>query len=132
MSHYAKVVNGIVTDVIVADEEFINTGYVGDPTLWIQTSYNTYGGVHSKGGVPLRKNFAAVGYVYDDVADAFYSQQPYPSWSLNKESFLWEPPVEYPSDRNFAYTWDETSLTWLKIIDLQVTTEPITIAVTTV
>jgi hypothetical protein len=71
MSHFAKVENNIVTQVIVAEQDVINTGLFGDPASWIQTSYNTHNGVHLLGGTPLRKNFAGIGYTYDPVADEF-------------------------------------------------------------
>lgn len=98
MSHFAKVENGIVTQVIVADQDFINSGAVGNPSDWIQTSYNTYGGVHRNGGVPLRKNYAGVGFTYDAVRDAFIPPKPSESATFNEDTCLWEdtllPPVE--------------------------------------
>ena len=83
MAHFAKVENGIVSQVIVAEQDFINSGAVGDPSSWVQTSYNTHAGVHRNGGTPLRKNYAGIGFVYDAGRDAFYPPSPYPSWSLN-------------------------------------------------
>ena len=85
---------GKVTQVIVAEQDFINSGVVGDPSNWIQTSYNTFGGKHRLGGVPLRKNYAGIGFTYDKKLDAFYSPQPESTWLLNLETCLWEPPIE--------------------------------------
>jgi hypothetical protein len=79
MAHFAKVENGLVTQIIVAEQDFINSGAVGEPSLWIQTSYNTFEGVHLLGGEPLRKNFAGVGYTYDSVRDAFIPPKPHAS-----------------------------------------------------
>src|SRR6056300_1561423 len=80
---------------------------------WIQTSYNTYGGVHKLGGTPLRKNFAGVGYIYDSTRDAFYAPQPYPSWTLNDDTCLWECPVAYPDDdMTNLYNWNEETQAW--------------------
>ena len=114
MAHYAKVVNGIVTQVIVADEEFLETYVDTSPGEYIQTSYNTLGGVHSDGGTPLRKNFAGVGYSYDASKDAFIPPKPFPSWKLNNSTCLWECPVEYPSDGEM-YKWNETDEAWDEI-----------------
>ena len=111
MSHFAKVENGVVTQVIVAEQDFINSGAVGDPTQWYQTSYNTRGGVHELGGTPYRKNYAGVGYSYDADKDAFIPPQPYPSWTLNETSCLWEPPVARPDDDN-RYEWNEADQSW--------------------
>jgi len=100
MSHFAKVENGIVTTVIVIEQDVLNTGYWGDPASYIQTSYNTRGGIHygpdhvtPDGGIPLRYNFAQPGYTYDPVKDAFIPPQPDPTWTLNPATCLWEPPV---------------------------------------
>ncbi len=121
MSHFAKVEDGIVTQVIVAEQDFIDTGALGDSNQWIQTSYNTRGGKHytpdsneEDSGTPLRKNYAGVGYVYDSVRDAFYTPQPYPSWTLNDTTCLWEPPVDYPSDDK-NYNWDEDTTSWVEV-----------------
>ena len=93
MSHYAKVVDGKVTQVIVAEAEFFNTFVDNSPGQWIQTSYNTHGGVHKNGGTPLRKNYAGIGYTYDSVKDAFIPPKPFESWTLNDDTCLWEAPV---------------------------------------
>jgi len=111
MAHYAKVNNGIVEQVIVAEPEFFETFVDSSPGEWIQTSYNTRGGVHLLDGTPLRKNFAGVGYTYDRVKDAFIPQKPYPSWTLNEESCLWEAPTPKPNDGK-GYEWNEESQIW--------------------
>ena len=111
MAHFAKVKNGIVTNVIVEDQDFVDSYIDHEAGKWIQTSYNTRGGVHSEGGTPLRKNFASIGGVYDAERDAFYLQQPYPSWTLNEDTCLWESPVAYPDDGN-RYIWNETDQQW--------------------
>ena len=113
MSHFAKIDhNNIVTEVLVIEQEQINTGYFGDARQWIQTSYNTRGGVHVEGGTPLRKNYAGVGYTYDPVRDAFIPPQPYPSWTLNEDTCLWECPVPRP-DETYG-VWDEQAQKWVK------------------
>jgi hypothetical protein len=114
MAHFAKVENGIVTQVIVAEQEFINSGAVGNPENWIQTSYNTYGGVHLLGGTPLRKNFAGIGFTYNAEKDVFIPPKPleYESWILNEEKCIWEAPLEMPKD-NKAYYWNEEQLEWV-------------------
>ena len=111
MSHFAKIENGIVTQVIVAEHDFINSGAVGDSNQWKQTSYNTQAGVHKLGGTPLRGNYAGIGYVYDAVNDVFYAPQPYPSWTLNNITWTWEAPVAYPTDGK-PYTWNEETTSW--------------------
>ena len=110
MAHFAKVLDGIVQRVIVAEQDYIDQLVETQPGEWIQTSYNTRGGVHSSGGTPLRKNFAGIGYHYDAAADAFYEPQPYPSWTLNTTSYVWEPPVAHPGDG--VYTWNEDTTSW--------------------
>ena len=114
MSHFAKVENGKVTTIIVAEQDFIDSGLVGEPSLWIQTSYNTHAGVHANGGTPLRKNYAGIGYRYDRQKDAFIPPKPYNSWTLNDDTCLWDPPVEYPNDGKL-YLWNETNLNWEEI-----------------
>ena len=118
MGHYAKVQNGIVSQVIVAEAEFFDTFVDSSPGQWIQTSYNTKGGVHygqdgePDGGEPLRKNYAGIGYTYDAARDAFIPPQPFASWTLNETSCLWEAPVAYPDDGNM-YIWDEDTTSWV-------------------
>lgn len=113
MSHFAKVENGIVTQVIVADEEDV-AGLNGQ---WVKTSYNTWGGVHSQGGVPLRKNYAGIGFSYDLQRDAFIPVKPYASWTLNDDTCLWQAPAPYPLDDR-PYTWNESTLSWDAVPDV--------------
>ena len=121
MAHFAKVSNGIVTQVIVAEPEFFETFIDSSPGEWIQTSYNTRQGVHYTNGEPsedqskaLRKNFAGIGMVYDKERDAFYQPQPYPSWILNEETCMWHSPTPLPNDENpdNRYNWNESTKTW--------------------
>ena len=111
MAHYAKILDGKVLDVIVAEPEFFDTFVDNSAGKWIQTSYNTKAGVHLNGGTPLRKNFAAIGGSYDAERDAFIPPQPYSSWTLNETTCLWECPVTYPDDGNM-YNWNEETQTW--------------------
>jgi hypothetical protein len=113
LSHYAKIENGIVVQVIVAEEDFIATGALGDPANWIQTSYNTHGGKHPEDR-PLRKNYAGVGYAYDEQRDAFIPPQPFASWLLNEDTCLWDAPVAMPTDDK-KYAWDEESVSWKEV-----------------
>lgn len=108
MSHFAKIENGIVTQVIVAEQDFIDTGAVGHG--WIQTSYNTLGNQHPQGR-PLRGNYAGIGYTYDDVNDVFIAPKPFDNWVLNTSSWLWEPPIAMPVDEYF-YTWNQETTAW--------------------
>ena len=114
MAHFAKIENDIVVEVIRAEQDFIDT-LDGE---WVQTSYNTYCGVHIQGGTPLRKNFAAIGYTYDRQRDAFIPPpEDFPSWTLNENTCCWEAPTPKPQD--FAKTyhrWDEDTLSWVKLI----------------
>lgn len=107
MAHFAKVVDGIVTEVLVIEQDVIDTGAFGDPALWVQTSYNTHGGQHPEGR-PLRKNYAGVGYTYDAKRDAFIAPQPFSSWTLNEDTCLWVSPVPMPDDGK-QYIWDEAT-----------------------
>jgi len=120
MAHYAKVVNGLVTQVIVAEAEFFDTFVDSSPGEWIQTSYNTHGGVHynPETGEPsedqtkaLRKNFAGIGYTYDRIKDAFIPPKPFASWILDEETGLWNAPTAYPEDDK-SYSWNEETLSW--------------------
>mgnify|MGYP003326497730 FL=1 len=127
MSHFAKVQRigigstslGVVKEVIVADQTFIDhmtTNFPEDNVYWVQTSYNTSGGVHILGGTPLRKNFASPGSLYDPVRDAFYSAKPYPSFVLDESTCLWETPVGIPTTSiaaNEYYLWDEFTKAWI-------------------
>jgi hypothetical protein len=110
MSHYAKVVNGIVTKVIVAEQDFINS--LSDKDSWIQTSFNTFGGINKRTGNPIRKNYAGKGHIYDSSIDAFYIPKPYNSWKLNRDSCLWESPKPKPDTSKGYYSWNEKELKW--------------------
>ena len=122
MAHYAKVKDGIVTQVIVADPEFFDNFVDTEPGEWLKTSYNTSGGIHydSDTGQPsadqskaLRKNYAGVGYSYDSELDAFIPPQPFPSWTLDEATCDWESPVPKPNDDKI-YRWDEDSKSWVE------------------
>ena len=115
MGHYAKVTDGKVTQVIVAEADFFDTFVDSSPGEWIQTSYNTHGGQHTLGGTPLRKNYAGIGYSYDRTKDAFIPPQPYASWTLDEETCLWESPTPYPTDDKL-YHWDETTTSWVETV----------------
>jgi len=115
MAHYAKVTDGIVTKVIVADADFFNTFIDDSAGQWIQTSYNTHGGEHTLGGTPLRKNFAGIGFTYDREKDAFIPPQPFASWTLNETTCLWEAPVAYPDD-GAMYIWNESITNWTEVV----------------
>ena len=112
MSHFAKVCDGKVVQVIVAEQEFFTTFVDTSPGEWIQTSYNTRGGQHPEGR-PLRKNFAGIGFTYDREKDAFIPPQPYVSWVLDEETCLWNAPTPMPTDG--IYTWDEPTLSWVEV-----------------
>lgn len=121
MGHFAKVNNGVVEQVIVAEPEFFETFVDTSPGTWIQTSYNTRGGVHYQpdSNTPsedqtkaLRKNYAGIGFTYDQTKDAFIPPKPFASWLLNEETCLWSPPVPHPNDGN-VYTWDEPTTSWV-------------------
>lgn len=131
MSYFANVSaitngKGIVSNVIAADQSVIDSGEFGDPSLWWQTSYNTHGNVHygqdgqPDGGVALRANYAGIGYTLDTnvvqngVIGVFYAPQPYPSWVLNTQTYLWQAPVPYPSTGG-SYVWDEATQSWVEI-----------------
>ena len=110
MAHFALIEDGVVTNVIVAEQDFIDT----QSGTWVQTSYNTRAGVHTLGGTPLRKNYAGIGMIYDADRDAFYVSQPYPSWLLNEDTCTWEAPVTYPGGED-AYYWNEDTLSWVSV-----------------
>ena len=123
MAHFAKVVSGTVTQVIVAEPEFFETFVDTSPGEWIQTSYNTRGGVHYQANSnepsddqskALRKNYAGIGYTYDAQRDAFIPPKPFNSWVLDETSCLWEAPTPYPDDGE-RYTWNETTTSWDQI-----------------
>jgi len=113
MSYFAKINdNNIVEQVIVAESAEWCEANIGG--TWLQTSYNTLGGVHNAGGTPLRKNYAGIGYTYDAGRDAFIPPNSYDSWILNEDTCLWEPPVPKPTDGKI-YEWDEPTLSWVEI-----------------
>lgn len=114
MGHFAKVVDGKVTQVIVAEPDFFDTFVDSSPGAWIQTSYNTIGNVHTQGKEPLRGNYAGIGYTYDQANDVFYAPQPYPSWILNETTWTWEAPTPMPTDGK-AYNWDEATTSWIEV-----------------
>jgi len=134
MSYFARVPNisggvGEVTDVIRADQDFINTGLVGNPFEWIQTRYNMYGGVYylPDSNIPdpdqskaLRANYAGIGFTYDSVNDVFYDPRPsnqtgvFYSWTVSAPTWLWQPPIPYPTTGG-AYYWDEQTLSWVPV-----------------
>ena len=112
MSYFAKInENNIVEQVVVAESAEWCEANIGG--TWIQTSYNTSGGVHHAGGTPLRKNYAGIGYTYDPILDAFIPPNPYASWLLNEETCLWEPPIPKPVDGK-SYDWDEVNQKWVE------------------
>jgi len=121
MAHFVKlgignkVIQGVVVHNDVATTEqagidFLNNLYKTND-VWKQTSYNTYGGEHKLGGTPFRKNFAGLGFKYDQTKDAFIPPRPFTSWTLNEETCLWEAPVAYPDDGQ-RYSWNETTTSW--------------------
>ena len=114
MAHFAKVTDGKVTKVIVAEQEFFDTFVDTSPGEWIQTSYNTYGNQHTQGGTPLRGNYAGVGYTYDKTNDVFYEPKPYASWIMNESTWLWQAPVSMPDDGK-NYEWIESTTSWNEI-----------------
>jgi hypothetical protein len=125
MGHYAKVVDGTVSTVITATADFFTTFVDSSPGTWIKTSYNTRGGIHYEPNVnppvpsadqtqALRANYAGIGYTYDAINDVFYAPQPYPSWTISAPTWLWQPPVPYPTDGKL-YTWKEATLSWVEV-----------------
>ena len=115
MGHFAKVVNGKVEQVIVAEPEFFNTFVDTSPGTWLQTSYNTIGGKHTQGGTPLRGNYAGIGYTYDQANDVFYAPQPFASWVLDQVDWTWKSPVAMPEDGK-PYNWNEATTSWVEVI----------------
>jgi hypothetical protein len=117
LSHFAKVLDGKVIQIIVAEPDFFDTFVDSSPGQWIQTSYNTRGNVHygadgqPDGGIALRGNYAGIGYTYDQQNDVFVAPQPYASWTLDQATWLWSAPVPYPDD-NQQYVWDEATVSW--------------------
>jgi len=128
MSHFAKVDSAnIVLRVIVAEQDFIDSGAVGEPKNWIQTSYNTSRGVHKKGGTALRGNYAGIGFTYDPTLDAFLAPKPYASWALDKTTFSWNAPIPQPNDGKpmgtehnpsaIGYEWNEGKKQWVVSVE---------------
>jgi hypothetical protein len=120
MSHFAKVLDGKVIQVIVAEPEFFDTFVDSSPGDWVQTSYNTRGNVHygqdgkPDGGKALRGNYAGVGYIYDRTNDVFYPTQPFASWKISESSnWTWEAPTPMPTDGK-RYNWDEATTSWVE------------------
>lgn len=114
MAHYALVnAQGIVEQVIVAEQGVIDSGLFGSPSSWVQTSYNTHGGQHPDGR-PLRKNYAGIGFAYDPIRDAFIPPKPFESWVLNEDTCLWNSPIAMPTDGK-KYTWNEEQQNWIQL-----------------
>lgn len=114
MAHFAEIVDGTVARVIVADtQEWCEQNLGG---TWVQTSYNTQGGVHALGGTPLRKNYAGIGYSYDAGRDAFIPPKPFESWLLDEDTCLWNAPVAMPTEGG-PFTWDEDSQSWVAVAE---------------
>lgn len=129
MAHFAKIENGLVTNVIVAEQDFIDMLLANNPTeQWVQTSYNTRGGVHydPQTGLPsadqtkaLRKNYASIGFAYDSSLDVFIPPKPYPSWLLHSQTAQWTPPIPMPQDGK-VYMWNEAEVNWTEIPNLKI------------
>jgi hypothetical protein len=123
LSYFARIDNdGIVVQVIAIEKDMLDSGNWGDPNDWVQTSYNTYAGVHyapnsrtPDGGIALRKNYAGIGYTYDQTRDVFIAPQPYPSWELDEDTCLWNAPIPFPDDGK-DYIWDEETTSWIEIV----------------
>jgi hypothetical protein len=115
MGHFAKVVNGKVEQVIVAEPEFFQTFVDTSPGTWLQTSYNTIGGQHTLGGTPLRGNYAGIGFTYDQANDVFYAPQPFASWVLDNATWTWKAPVAMPTDGK-PYNWNEATTSWIEVV----------------
>jgi hypothetical protein len=121
MSHFAEIKDGIVQRIIVIEQNVLDSGNWGDSNNWVQTSYNTRGGIHyapnsndPDSGVALRKNYAGKGYTYDQTRDAFIAPQPFPSWLLNEDTCLWDAPIPRPDDGKM-YRWDEDTTSWVEV-----------------
>lgn len=125
MAHFARVLNGEVTQVIVAEPEFMENEFVdpnpAEEAEWIQCSYNTFGNVHygpdgePDDGVALRGNFPSPGFVYDSENDVFYESQPFASWTIDTDTWLWTPPIPCPIEKGKAHIWDEDTQSWVDL-----------------
>ena len=115
MGHFAKVVEGKVVQVIVAEPDFFDTFVDSSAGTWLQTSYNTHGGEHKLGGTPLRGNYAGIGYTYDYTNDVFYAPQPYASWTISAPTWTWEAPTEMPVEEGKRFSWDEPTTSWVEV-----------------
>jgi hypothetical protein len=121
MGYFAKVENSIVTHVIVADADYINSGAVGDPSIWIETDLNTRSGIHygpdgNPDGEPaLRFHYAGIGYIYNKIDDVFYPPSPYPSWKISAETgWTWTAPTPIPDPiEGYYWSWDEDAVAWV-------------------
>ena len=122
MPYFAKVTDGKVMQVIAAEKEFFDTYVDSTPGEWIQTSYNTRGGVHygqdgqPDSGVALRGNYAGIGYTYDRTNDVFYAPQPFPSWTISGPTWTWQAPTPMPEDGK-RYNWDEATTSWVEVTE---------------
>jgi len=121
MAHFAEIdENNIVVRVLVVDNDNESNGQeflaetLGLGGTWIQTSYNTFRGVHANGGTPLRGNYASIGHVYNTELDAFVEPKPFDSWILNEETFSWNPPIPDPSTEETFYIWNEDTVSWVE------------------
>ena len=126
MAHYAHITNGVVDNVIVIDAETLALGHWGDPSEWVQTSYNTSGGEHKLGGTPLHRNYAGLGYTWDGTG--FAPPQPHASWTKNADTYLWEAPVAMPSDAGTGtppkmYVWNEEAVNWVEVTHTETNTQ---------
>jgi len=120
MAHYAQINNNIVQQVLVLNNDWTDKDCQDwlaanvSTDQWVRTSYNTNANTHSQGKTPFRKNYAGIGYTYDNNLDAFIPPKPFASWTLNEDTGLWDAPVEYPDDGE-TYSWDEESASWVEM-----------------
>jgi hypothetical protein len=118
MAYFARIEEGVVVEVLSVSDNQEHRGqeFLAEDLrlggVWVQTSYNTRGGVHLTGGTPFRKNYAGIGYTYDPERDAFIPPKPFNSWLLNEDTCLWGPPTPCPDDGNI-YMWDEATVSWV-------------------
>jgi hypothetical protein len=123
MAHFAEVdENNIVLRVLVVDDLNESDGQnflantLGLGGTWLKTSYNTYAGVHANGGTPFRKNYAGIGYSYDETLDAFIPPKPFASWLLNEDTCIWDAPVAIPVEEGKFFTWNEELENWEEVV----------------